>query len=346
MIREKAMLHFDSDYMEGAHPKILAYLSQLNTCQLPGYGEDRICESAREKIRCACGCPDAEIHFLSGGTQTNMVVIRSLLKLYEGVVAAETGHVNVHEAGAIEASGHKVLSLPSHMGKLDPAEVEAYLTTFSKDENRAHMVRPGMVYISHPTEFGTLYTRDELESLHAVCRRFGFRLSVDGARPGCGLAARHTDVTLPVLAASCDVFYIGGTKVGAMFGEAVVFPKSLVPGFFTMTKTCGALLAKGWMLGAQFDVLFTDDLYMECGRHAIDMAEQLKAGLAAKGCRFAIDSPTNQQFLILSNKKMETLSDKVSFCYWEPHGGDETVVRAATSWATKAEDVEALIDLF
>ena len=253
------MLSFNSDYLEGAHPKILERLVQTNMLKTPGYGTDDICESAREKIRAACEAPDAEIHFLSGGTQTNAIVIAALLKSYEGVISAKSGHINVHETGAIEHTGHKVLELPSHDGKISAYELSDSLKTFYEDENHSHMVFPGMVYISHPTEYGTLYTREELTAISEVCHKYKIPLYLDGARLGYGLMSSSTDVTLPLLAKLCDTFYIGGTKVGALCGEAVVFPRHNAPAhFMTIVKQHGALLAKGRLLGIQFDTLFRD----------------------------------------------------------------------------------------
>lgn len=340
------MLYFSSDYMEGCHPNILRRLSEINMDKNPGYGTDAICESAKNKIRAACGKPDAEVYFLIGGTQTNAVVIKSMLRSYEGVVAAATGHVAVHEAGAIEAGGHKVLTLPEHNGKLDAAEVEEYIATFYKDANHEHMVKPGMVYISHPTEYGTLYTKAELEALHSVCAKYDIPLFLDGARLGYGLAATGTDVTLETIADNCDVFYIGGTKVGAMFGEAVVFTGKAPEGFFSIIKQNGALLAKGWMLGVQFDELFTDGLYLKCGKNAIDCAERLKAGLISKGYNMYLDSPTNQQFIVIETAKLEELGKQVAYGFMETYDAEHTVIRFATSWATRMEDVEKLIELF
>lgn len=338
------MLHFDCDYMRGAHPLIMKALTETNMEQTAGYGCDPYCESAREKIRKACGTPEAEVHFLVGGTQTNATVIRSLLRLYEGVIAADTGHVNIHEAGAIEAGGHKVLALPQENGKITAEQVNAYMQKFLADPNGAHMVHPGMVYISHPTEYGTLYTADELRAISAVCRKYGLPLFLDGARLGYGLAAEHTDVTLPLIASLTDVFYIGGTKVGAMFGEAVVFPKpGLVKDFFTVTKLMGGLLAKGRLLGIQFDVLFTDGLYLKIAGNAIRMAMKLKAGFLEKGYSLLLDSPTNQQFVILSNEEMKRISEYATFEVWEPVDAAHTAVRFATDWATSEEEVDELL---
>jgi len=344
---ENKILHFESDYMEGAHPAILQRLIDTNMEKTPGYGEDAYCESARAKIRTACACPKAEVRFLSGGTQTNATIIAAVLRSWQGVVAAQTGHIAVHEAGAIEATGHKVITLPQHEGKLDSNELDAYLTTFESDGNKDHMVEPGMVYISHPTEYGTLYTKQELETMHSVWVKHHIPLFLDGARLGYGLAAEKTDVTLPIIAQNTDVFYIGGTKVGALFGEAVVIPnQELTPHFFTVIKQHGALLAKGRILGIQFDTLFTNDLYYKISRNAIDNALFLKKELSKKGVRFFIDSPTNQQFIILDNASIEKLSSKLGFSFWEKYDDSHTVVRLATSWATKHEDIEEVVSLF
>lgn len=341
------MLAFECDYLEGAHEKILQRLIETNMEKLPGYGDDKYCAAAGEKILNACGCPDGEVYLLVGGTQTNATVIDGMLASYEGVVSAVTGHVNCHESGAIEASGHKVITLPEHLGKIDAGELKELLETFWSDGTHEHMVFPGMVYISHPTEYGTLYTKEELQALHKVCREYDIPLYMDGARLGYGLAAEGTDVTLPAIAETCDVFYIGGTKVGALCGEAVVFPeKETVPKhFFTTVKQHGALLAKRRLLGIQFDTLFTDELYLTVSRHAIRMAKILKEGLREKGYSFRLDSPTNQQFVILENTKLETLKEQVSFSIWEKADDTHTVVRFATSWATKEEEIRELLNL-
>lgn len=318
-------------------------MQEMNLIQQKGYGSDAICESAKEKIKKACECPQAQIHFLTGGTQANATVIASVLERYEGVVAAETGHVAVHEAGAIEYTGHKVLELPGHDGKIKAAELREFLCNYWQDANHEHMVSPGMVYISHPTEYGTLYSRQELKEISEICREYEIPLYLDGARLGYGLMSRQTDVTLPVIAQYCDVFYIGGTKVGALFGEAVVFTKNNMPRhFLTMVKQQGGLLAKGWLLGLQFDTLFTDDLYMKISQNAIDMAELLKNAFRERGYRFYLESPTNQQFIILENKEMERLQEKVAFSFWEKYDAEHTIVRFATSWATSREDIDEL----
>lgn len=334
------MISFASDYIAGAHPQVLKRLVETNLEPLPGYGEDAWCASAKDKIRKACGCPDAQVEFLTGGTQTNQLVISTLLREHEGVIAAKTGHVSSHEAGAIEYSGHKVLELPQREGKLDGSEVERYIRDFYADENHEHMVFPGMVYISHPTEYGTLYSKAELEALSRVCRSHGIPLYLDGARLGYGLMSRETDVDLTDIAALCDVFYIGGTKVGALCGEAVVFTgRAHPPHFANAAKKRGALLAKGRLLGVQFDALFTDGLYFQLSRHAIEMAEELKRLLHEKGVEFYLESPTNQQFVILEDSRVEALKTKVSFSFWEKYGPDKTVVRFATSWSTTREDL-------
>lgn len=340
------MQHFDSDYMEGAHPEILRRLAETNMEKTPGYGTDSYCESARKKILEACGCPEGEVYFLSGGTQTNMTVIASMLKPYQGVVAADTGHISVHEAGAIEASGHKVLTVPGGQGKLMPENLADFMEKYYGDENHEHMVWPGMVYISHPTEYGTLYTAAELKALRELCDTYHMPLFLDGARLGYGLLAGETDVTLKVIAEYCDAFYIGGTKVGALFGEAVVLPKKdRIPHFFTMIKQRGALMAKGRILGIQFDTLFTDDLYFKISRHAIDMAMKMKQGFLEKGYALYLDSMTNQQFVVLEPEKLKALSEKVTFGFWENLEDGRTVVRFATSWATLETDVDALLAL-
>ena len=340
------MLYFENDYSEGAHEEVLKRLIETNMEQLPGYGTDRYTVSAKEKICAACGCPDAEVYLLTGGTQTNQIVISSMLDSHEGVIAAETGHVGTHEAGAIECTGHKVLSLSQKNGKLSADDLEKYLSTFYGDENHEHMVFPGMVYISHPTEYGTLYTKGELAELSAVCSEYRIPLYLDGARLGYALAAAGTDVTLQDVAEYCDVFYIGGTKVGALCGEAVVFPKENTPiHFVTKVKQRGALLAKGRLTGVQFDALFTDGLYLKIGKNAIDTADELKRILREKGYEFLIDSPTNQIFVVLEDCRMEKLKENVVFSYWEKKDDNHTVVRFATSWATKMEDVKKLAAL-
>jgi len=345
-MRVNDMIKFDCDYMQGAVPEILRRLTEINEEPNDGYGEDPYCKSAKSKIREACGLPDAEVEFLVGGTQTNTVAITACLRSFEGVIAASTGHIYVHECGAIENMGHKVISLPAHNGKLDPAEVKEYMRKFYADETYPHMVMPKMIYISHPTELGSLYTLTEIKALREVCDEYKMLLYVDGARLGYGLNASNTDVTLKNLAENVDLFYIGGTKVGALFGEALVIKdKNLIPNFFSIKKQMGAVLAKGWLLGLQFDTLFTDNLYNNISRHAILMAEKLKKGFVDKGYRLYSDSDTNQQFLILEKTKIEELKSKVSFAAWEEYDQDHKIVRFATSWATKESDVDELLKL-
>ena len=340
------MLSFESDYVEGAHEQILQRLIETNLEKLTGYGQDLYCDRAKEKIRKACECPEAEIFFLVGGTQTNTVAVDSLLKSYEGVVAARTGHVSAHEAGAIEYHGHKVLELPEHQGKICGKELKELLESFWQDENHEHMVFPGMVYISHPTEYGTLYSAAELQELASICQGYEIPLYLDGARLGYGLMSRETDVTLPMIARCCDAFYIGGTKVGALCGEALVFTKKNMPKhFLSIVKQHGALLAKGRLLGIQFDTLFTEGLYFEISRHAIEMAQLLKEGLEKKGYQLYLQSPTNQQFVLLENETYQRLQQEVAMGFWEKPDSEHTVVRLATSWATRREDVEAFLAL-
>ena len=337
------MISFESDYIMGAHPEILRRLTETNFEALTGYGVDEYCSSAKEKIKAACNAPDADVWFLTGGTQANAVVISSLLARHEGVIAAETGHIGFHEAGAIEYTGHKVFLLPQHEGKLDATEVKAYIDGFYADANHDHMVPPAMVYISHPTEYGTLYTKDELTALSEVCRQYEIPLFLDGARLGYGLMSNQTDVTLTLISELCDVFYIGGTKVGALCGEAVVFTKKNMPKhFLTLVKQQGALIAKGRLLGVQFDTLFTDELYFKISKNAIDMAEKLKNALIEKGYTLFKDSPTNQQFVLIEDEKLEKLRENVKVGFWEKPDSNHTVVRFATSWATTDADIEEL----
>lgn len=337
------MISFESDYIAGCHPEILRRLTETNLEVLSGYGADPYTESAREKIKAACQRPEAQVEFITGGTQTNSIVISTILREHEGVISATTGHINAHEAGAIEYTGHKVIELPAKEGKLLAQPLAEYLELFYKDANHEHMVYPGMVYISHPTEYGTLYTKQELETLAEICRRYDMPLFLDGARLGYGLMSRQTDVTLPDIARLCDVFYIGGTKVGALCGEALVFTHGNRPAHFVNAiKKRGALVAKGRLLSVQFDTLFTNGLYFEAAKTAIDMAEKLKAILHAKQVPFFLESPTNQQFVILENSRMEELKQKVAFGFWETYDADHTVVRFATSWSTTDEDLQAL----
>lgn len=339
-------LNFACDYTRGAHPNILQRLIETNMMQTAGYGVDEITESARNRIRKACLCEQAVVEFLVGGTQTNAVIIDALLKSYQGVIAAETGHIHVHEAGAIEARGHKILTLPHHLGKLQPGCVEKYLEDYYHDENRAHMVLPGMIYLSHPTEYGTLYSKEELTAFRKLCDQYGLSLYVDGARLAYALACHENDITLPVLAALCDAFYIGGTKCGALFGEAVVVPESQrIPHLFTIIKQHGALLAKGRLLGLQFDVLFRDDLYIKIGVPAITAAERIRLALREKGYPLYFESPTNQIFCIINNDVLESWKEKIAYSFWEKYDEMHTVIRLATDWGTTDVETQALIDI-
>lgn len=337
------MISFECDYIMGAHPKILENLIKTNMEYEKGYGNDHYTRSAAEKIRAVCDAPNADVRFLVGGTQTNRIVIDSMLHNYEGVISATTGHINVHESGAVEASGHKVLTVPGYDGKVRPFDVKKLISDFYDNGSYEHMIFPGMLYISHPTEYGTLYTLTELEELSAICKEYSIPLFLDGARLGYGLMSYNTDVTISDIARLCDVFYIGGTKVGALCGEAVVFTHNNAPRhFLTTIKQNGALLAKGRLLGVQFDTLFTDGLYFEISKNAIEKAEALKLVFKEKGYKFFIDSPTNQQFIILSDAKIEELREKVGFEIWERCDETHQAVRFATSWATTDEDIEYL----
>ena len=337
------MVSFESDYIAGAHPDVLRKLTETNLEPLPGYGADPYTERAKENIRALTGRPEAEVFFLAGGTQTNAVVISTMLADYEGVIAAKTGHVSTHEAGAIEYTGHEVLEVPQTDGKILPETLSGYLSAYYADGNHEHMTFPGMVYISHPTEYGTLYSKAELESISRICRTYGLPLYLDGARLAYGLMSRETDLALSDIAELCDVFYLGGTKVGALCGEAVVFTRGNMPRhFLTSVKKRGALLAKGRLTGVQFDALFTDDLYFRIGAHAIEMAEKMKDIFRANGIPFFISSPTNQQFVILENTRMEKLAKKLAFSFWENLDAAHTVVRFATGWSTAQSDLDAL----
>ena len=339
------MILFRCDYAEGAHPEILKRLSETNFEQLDGYGCDPYTERAKRKILEACACPEGEVHLLVGGTQTNATVIAALLRDCEGAVAVQTAHINVHEAGAVEYTGHKVMTLPQHVGKMDAGELEAFLAACAADVNKDHMVWPGLVYISLSTEYGTIYSRAELAELHEIANNYGLPLFIDGARLGYALASPAIDYTLADLKDLCDVFYIGGTKVGALCGEAVVFTKQAPKHFFTTIKQHGALLAKGRLLGVQFDTLFTNNLYGRIAQNAIDRAQEMVAVLKEKGIPFFLETPTNQQFVILENTYMEALAERVGFDIWEPFDPTHTVVRFATSWATTPVQIQLLKEL-
>lgn len=338
------MIRFECDYLEGAHPKILEFLFRTNLEQTPGYGTDLYCENARAVIREKCSHEDCDVHFLIGGTQTNTTVIASILRPHQGVLCADTGHINVHETGAIESMGHKVLPIHSDDGKITAADItDAYNAHFS-DPTAEHMVQPGMVYISHPTETGTIYTKSELAEISSVCRKFGLPLFLDGARLGYGLTAEGSDLSLSDIASLCDVFYIGGTKSGALFGEAVVITSpALKKDFRYLIKQKGGLLAKGRLLGIQFLALLEDDLYFDITRHANMMALKIRNAFKEKGCSFRYESVTNQQFPIIADAYLEKLKKNYSFSFWEKIDSEHTAVRFCTSWATKEEDVEKLI---
>ncbi|MBR5715790.1 MAG: low specificity L-threonine aldolase [Bacteroidales bacterium] len=340
------MLYFTSDYTAGAHPEVMARLIETNLEHTVGYGADHYCAEARQLIREACQAPDALVQFLVGGTQTNATVIDALLRRHEGVMAATTAHINVHESGAIEHSGHKVLVLPGHDGKVSADEVDRYVSDFYRDDTYEHMVAPGLLYITQATEYGTIYSLAELEALSTVCHKHGIPLFLDGARLGYALASDAADFTLADIARLCDVFYIGGTKVGALFGEAVVAADPVrLPHFFPLVKQHGALLAKGRLLGIQFGTLFTEDLYTRIASHANVLAQRIRQAFQQRGYKVAIDSPTNQQFFILPNDVMDRLSEHASFELWGPRGEHETTVRFVTSWATSPDDVDCLCSL-
>ena len=362
------MTSFESDYNNGAHPEVLRRLIETNDEQSQSYGFDQWSESARKKIRKACKCPDADIFFLVGGTQTNATVIDGVLTGYEGVIAVDTGHINVHESGAVEACGHKIIILPSHDGKMSADDLQDFHTRFYADPVYEHMVIPGIVYITFPTELGTTYTANEIERLYDLCQQYDVPLFIDGARLGYGLMSDTCDFDLPWLARHCDVFYIGGTKVGALCGEAVIFPKLNHYGerggkpkgapkhFFNIIKQHGALLAKSRLAGVQFDALFTtiggqhlqtqqhgdsDTLYFSIARHAIDMAMRLRQLFINAGIPVN-DSPTNQQFVTLTTAQMQHLSKTIAFETWMPIDTDRTLCRFVTSWATTDADLNAL----
>ena len=337
------MIYFNSDYLEGAHPSIMVKMAETNMVQTVGYGEDEYCEAAREKIKVACQAPEADVHFLVGGTQTNTTVIAAILRPWQGVISAVSGHINCHEAGAIESTGHKVITLPTDNGKITAQQVADYVEWHRNDESTEHIVQPGMVYISHPTEAGTLYTKAELTELYDTCRRYGLPLYIDGARLGYGLAAEESDMTLPEFARLCDVFYIGGTKVGALFGEAVVIMnESLKKDFRFIMKQRGGRLAKGRLLGIQFDALFTDDLYFKISRHAIEMAHQIRDIFVSAGYPLLFDSPTNQQYPIMPDAELAEIGKSFGYEYWERVDETHSGVRFCASWATTQENVDAL----
>ena len=340
------MRHFNSDYTAGAHTRVIDALVTTNMEHSVGYGLDQYTREAKELIRKAIAMPEAEVMFLVGGTQTNATAIDGILARHEGVLAAESGHIAVHESGAIEAAGHKVLTLPHHDGKVRAEDVERYIADFYADETYQHMVAPGMLYISQPTEYGTIYSRAELEALSEVCRLREIPLYIDGARMAYALAAEGADYTLEDIARLADVFYIGGTKCGTLFGEAlVVTNRALLRNLFPLVKQHGALLAKGRLLGIQFRELFSDGLYNTIGTHAVRLAIRIREAFREAGYEVVIESPTNQQFLRLPNEVIDRLRQDIAFDYWGPRGESESIVRFVTSWATTDEDVDALVAL-
>ena len=337
------MIRFDCDYTEGCHPRVLAALTAKNLEQHPGYGTDAHCDRARELIRAACAAPAADVHFLVGGTQVNTAVIAAALRPWEGVLSAESGHIACHETGAIEAAGHKVLTLPHENGKLSAPALEAAVKALRGDPNAEHIVQPGMVYISQPTEYGTVYTRAELTAISAVCRAAGLPLYMDGARLGCALAAEK-DLTLADYAALCDVFTIGGTKMGLLFGEAaVICADALKPCFRNVMKQRGGMLAKGRLLGVQYEVMFEDGLYLACGAHAVGEARRIRAALLERDLPLAFDSPTNQLFVILTRAQRAALERDFALGVWDTGGGETDTLRICTSWATVPAHTDALI---
>lgn len=339
-------LNFASDYLEGAHPDVLKKLEETNMVKLAGYGEDELTEEARNKVRKACAAPEADVYFLSGGTQTNSTMIDAMLEKYQGVIAPETGHIETHEAGAIEAWGHKVITLPHNNGKISAEEIKGCVDSYNSDDNRDHLVMPGMVYISQPTEYGSIYSLYELKEISKTCRDSGIMLYVDGARLAYALACPGNDVSLSDLAELADAFYIGGTKCGALMGESVVIPKhGLIPHLFTIIKQHGALLAKGRAVSLQFDALFTDGLYMKIGANAFEQAEKIRKALMDKGYELTFDSPANQIFIILSAEKRKELEESVEMGFWENLPDGRVIMRIATSWATTDEETDALIRL-
>jgi len=338
------MIQFQCDYNEGAHPLIIKRLTETNMEQTVGYGEDPHCEKARRLIKQACQSDNADVHFLVGGTQANTTVIAHILRPYQGVLAATSGHINVHETGAIESTGHKVLAIPTEDGKLTAKQIDEAMQAHIHEDGPEHMVQPGMVYLSFPTEIGTIYSHDELKAIRTVCNKYDLPLFVDGARLGYGLCSPECDLTLPQLAQLADVFYIGGTKVGALFGEAVVIMnEALKRDFRYSIKQHGGMLAKGRLLGLQFATLFTGNLYFDIAQHAINEAMRIKAALQAKGIGFLIDSPTNQQFPIFTDTQIATLSEHFMLSLWQRIDEEHTAMRICTSWGTKRESTDALI---
>lgn len=339
------MIRFNCDYLEGAHPRILQALADTNMVQTAGYGEDEYCQAAREAIKKVCKCEDAQVHFLVGGTQANMTVISSILRPHQAVLCVKEGHINVHETGAIEATGHKVMAIEGKEGKLSANQIREQHRLHWEDGAHEHITQPKLVYISNPTELGTIYSKAELEEIRKACDECNLYLFLDGARLGYGLMSKKNDMTIEDIAKNCDVFYIGGTKVGAMFGEAVVITnKALQEDFRYIIKQKGGMLAKGRFLGIQFLELFKDGLYFEISAHAMKMAEMLKEGLEGLGYKFYANSPTNQQFVIVPDEKLKELEGKYSYEYQMRLDEANSVVRFCTSWATKEEHVRQLVE--
>ncbi len=339
------MIRFDSDYLEGAHPKILKKIVETNYEQTEGYGRDKYTKSAIEKIRKICGREDADVHFLVGGTQTNMIVVSSALRTYEAVICANTGHINVHEAGAVEACGNKIITIDSDNGKINKEQVDSIIKEYKSQDVPEHMVKPKMVFISLPTECGTNYTKEELTILYKYCKENNLYLYIDGARIGYGLVAEDTDLTIKDVANLCDVFYIGGTKIGAMFGESVVIlNNSLKRDFRYYIKQKGALLAKGRLLALQFDILMENELYFKISKSAVSLAMRIRQVLIEKGYTLYYDSYTNQQFVIINNNKLKELEKEFTFFKWKTIDKNRTVIRICTSWATTEENVDKLIE--
>ena len=340
------MISFECDYNNGAHPQVLDNLIKYNGSKPTPYGFDEFSDRAKDRIREACGMPDAQIFFLTGGTQTNATTIDSMLYQYEGVICVGSGHINVHEAGAVEFTEHKIITIPDTDGKMEAKVLDKYMDDFMHDGNRDHAVHPGLVYITFPTELGTLYTAQELDDIYNTCKRYNLPLYIDGARLGYGLMADGSDITLPYLARHCDVFYIGGTKIGALCGEAVVFTnRQAHKHFFSIQKQHGAVIAKGALIGLQFEALFTDNLYFKLSRHAIDMAMRMKQLFKDKGYQFYIDSPTNQQFVLLNQEQVDRLSQHIQFTHFGQADKYHTICRFVTSWATTKEEIDELESL-
>lgn len=338
------MIRFNNDYNHGAHPAILEALEKTNRESYGGYGQDEWCERAAEEIKKCIDCPQAAIHFLVGGTQANYVVIASALRPYQGVICAESGHIHVHETGAVENCGHKVLALPHQDGKITAEQIRTEAELYKTSVVQEHIVEPKMVYLSYPTEYGTIYSKAELVAIHEVCQEYGMYLFIDGARMGYGLAAKSADLTLADIAKYTDVFYCGGTKCGLLFGEAVVITNpELQPFFRSYMKQNGALLAKGWLLGVQFYTMFKDDLYFQITKQAVDLAMRIKSAFAEKKIPALIESDTNQQFVILENEQMKKLSENYIFEYEKKIDDTHTAVRFCTSWSTTEAEVDALV---